>query len=77
MTIHTTTRRWLKDVLEKPVEGKAAVATHRALHSNPVHQKYKDDLLSVALSGEVDDLLQGADLWFHCHLHDSFDDQLG
>lgn len=51
--------------------------THHAPHPNSVHQKYKDDLLSAAFASDVSELLEGADLWIHGHVHDSFDYRVG
>ncbi len=77
LAIHTATRRWLKEELENPFDGKTVVVTHHAPHPDSVHQKYKDDLLSAAFASDVSELLQGADLWIHGHVHDSFDYQVG
>lgn len=77
LAIHTATRRWLKEELEKPFDGKTVVVTHHAPHRNSVHQKYKDDLLSAAFASDVSELLQGADLWIHGHVHESFEYRVG
>ncbi len=75
--IHTSTRRWLKEELDKPFPGKTVVVTHHAPHPHSIHPKYKDDLLSAAFASDVSELLQGADLWIHGHVHDSFDYRVG
>ena len=77
LAIHTATRRWLKEELEKPFEGKTVVVTHHGPHPHSVHQKYKDELLSAAFVSDLGELLDGADLWIHGHVHDSFDYQVG
>lgn len=77
LAIHAQSRQWLKEELSKPFDGKTVVVTHHGPHPNSVHQKYKDDLLSAAFVSDLGDLLQGADLWIHGHVHDSFDYQIG
>lgn len=77
LATHAQSRQWLKDELAKPFDGKTVVVTHHGPHPNSVHEKYKDDLLSSAFVSDLGDLLQGADLWIHGHVHDSFDYQIG
>ncbi len=77
LEIHALTYLWLKEELAKPFAGKTVVVTHHGPHPNSVHQKYKDDLLSAAFVSDLGELLEGADLWIHGHVHDGFDYQLG
>lgn len=77
LAIHTSTKRWLMEELEKPFDGKTVVVTHHGPHPQSVHQKYRDDLLSAAFVSDLGGLLNGADLWIHGHVHDSFDYQVG
>jgi predicted phosphodiesterase len=77
LAIHAQSRQWLKEELTKPFDGKTVVVTHHGPHPNSVHEKYKDDFLSAAFVSDLGDLLQGADLWIHGHVHDSFHYQIG
>lgn len=77
LEIHTSTCLWLKEELAKPFEGKTVVVTHHGPHPDSVHQKYKEDLLSAAFVSDLGELLEGADLWIHGHVHDGFDYQVG
>jgi len=77
LAIHAQSRQWLKVELSKPFDGKTVVVTHHGPDPNSVHEKFKDDLLSAAFVNDLGDLLQGADLWVHGHVHDSFDYQIG
>jgi predicted phosphodiesterase len=77
LEIHASTCLWLKEELAKPFDGKTVVVTHHGPHPNSVHKKYKDDLLSAAFVSDLGELLEGADLWIHGHVHDGFDYQVG
>jgi predicted phosphodiesterase len=77
LATHAQSRQWLKEELAKPFDGKTVIVTHHGPHPYSVHEKYKDDLLSAAFVSNLGDLLQGADLWIHGHVHDSFDYQVG
>lgn len=77
LAIHAQSRQWLTEELAKPFDGKTVVVTHHGPHPNSVHDNYKVDLLSAAFVSDLGDLLQGADLWIHGHVHNSFDYQIG
>jgi predicted phosphodiesterase len=77
---HELSRGWLERELAKPFDGKTIVLTHHAPHPLSVHPRYLSmDALATnaAFVSDLTPLLQQADLWFHGHVHDSFDYQVG
>lgn len=77
---HEVSRAWLERELGQPFDGKTVVLTHHGPHPLSVHPRYLSmDALATnaAFVSDLTPLLQQADLWFHGHVHDSFDYQVG
>ena len=53
------------------------VITHHAPHPLSIHPRYVRNPLNAGFVSDLTPLLQGADLWLHGHVHDSFDYQVG
>jgi predicted phosphodiesterase len=77
LDIHEVSRAWLKDELAKPFEGKTVVVTHHGPHPLSTHPRYVNEPLNAAFVSDLSELLEGADLWLHGHVHDSFSYQIG
>lgn len=77
LAIHEESRAWLKSELDKPFEGKTVVVTHHGPHPLSTHPRYANDPLNAAFVSDLSELLPGADLWIHGHVHDSFDYMVG
>lgn len=74
---HEKSRQWLATELAKPFAGKTVVVTHHGPHPLSTHPKYKGNLLTPAFISDLSELLPGADLWLHGHVHDGVDYQVG
>lgn len=70
---HLTQRRWLKDRLAEPFDGKTVVITHHAPSPLSLHPDYAEDITSAAFISDLSELLGVADLHIHGHTHNSFD----
>ena len=74
---HSIQKSWLKGKLSEPFSGATVVITHMAPSMKSVPEKFATDLVSAAYASNLDDMVMQADLWFHGHMHDSFDYQIG
>ena len=74
---HQIARAWLAAELASPFAGQTVVISHHGPHPRSVHPRYEGDLVTAAFVSDLTDLLPGADLWLHGHVHDSFDYQVG
>ena len=74
---HERAKSWLINEMAKPWAGKTVVVTHHGPHPLSVHPRFKDNEMNAAFVSDLSDLLPGADLWLHGHVHDSFDYQVG
>ncbi|NYH18779.1 metallophosphoesterase [Paraburkholderia bryophila] len=74
---HERSRAWLSEELGRAYDGKTVVVTHHGPHPLSVHPMYAGDITSAAFVGDLTELVQKADLWFHGHCHSSFDYQVG
>lgn len=70
---HRTSRRWLEEQLCASYEGRTVVITHHGPHPESIHPRYEGDPLNAAFVSDLSELLFGASLWVHGHVHDSFD----
>jgi predicted phosphodiesterase len=70
---HTASRTWLGDRLRQSGRHRRVVVTHHSPSRRSVQPEYKDDLLTAAFASDLDDLLAGAALWVHGHLHATSD----
>ena len=73
--LHTASRDWLAAMLSLPFAGKTVVVTHHSPSSRSVHPRYARNLLTPAFASNLEDLMDGdrAALWFHGHMHESYD----
>jgi Icc-related predicted phosphoesterase len=70
---HEQARAWLAAELSAPYDGVTVVVTHHAPHPGSVHPRYAGDPLNAAFASDLAELMPGAHLWLHGHVHDSFD----
>ena len=77
LEIHEESRAWLKTQLDEPFAGKTVVVTHHGPHPLSTHPRYINEPLNAAFVSDLSELLPGADLWIHGHVHDSFDYLVG
>ncbi|MBS0455368.1 MAG: metallophosphoesterase [Proteobacteria bacterium] len=76
--IHLEQRRWLKQRLESPFDGKTVVLTHHAPHRGSLAPWYAPDWVSAGFVSELhDEFFAVPVLWVHGHTHTSFDYQVG
>jgi predicted phosphodiesterase len=74
---HNAARAWLARELARGVPHPRVVVTHHAPSRTSVQPRYRDDLLTAAFASDMDDLVAGASLWVHGHLHAPADYLLG
>ena len=74
---HGFARAWLEAELAKPFKGRTVIVSHHGPHHLSVHPKYANNPLNSAFVSDLSDLMPGADLWLHGHVHDSFDYVVG
>ncbi|SEB19822.1 metallophosphoesterase [Variovorax sp. YR216] len=76
--IHHEQRRWLKQRLETPFDGKTVVLTHHAPHRGSLAPWYASDWVSAGFISELpDEFFAVPVLWVHGHTHTSFDYRVG
>jgi predicted phosphodiesterase len=76
--IHHEQRRWLKERLDAPFNGKTVVVTHHAPHRGSLAPWYASDWISAGFVSELpDDFFAVPELWVHGHSHTSFDYEVG
>jgi predicted phosphodiesterase len=68
---HVAARKWLREELVTPFEGKTVVVTHHGCHRDSVAPRWRSSLVSAGFSSDLTGLLNHADLWVHGHTHDS------
>lgn len=73
LTEHLESRAWLESELAKPYDGRTVVVSHHGPHPGSIHPRYATDPLNAAFASDLSPLLDGASLWLHGHVHDSFD----
>jgi hypothetical protein len=66
---HLASRAWLAERLARKGPHPKVVITHHAPSRRSVQPQYQDDLLTAAFASDLDDLVGGAVLWVHGHLH--------
>ncbi len=77
LEMHLHSRSWLEHRLATPFGGTTVVISHHGVHQLSVHARYVGDLTNAAFVSDLSDLLPGASLWMHGHVHDSFDYVVG
>ena len=77
LEFHRHSRAWLERKLGEPFDGKTVVVSHHAPHPASVHPRFAGDTLNPCFVSDLTDLLRGADLWIHGHVHNSFDYKVG
>lgn len=74
-------RHALTGVLNSDENSKKCMVSHHAPHGNSVHPKYENHILTGFFASKIADVSDTSyatwtrhiDLWFHGHMHDSFD----
>lgn len=76
---HMESRAFLEEEFAKGFDGKTVVVTHHAPSAKSVHGRYANDRYNAAYVSNMEDMVEksGASLWFHGHVHHSFDYMLG
>lgn len=77
LALHEESRAWLEQELAKPFDGKTVVVTHHGCHPLSIHPRYSGQPLNGAFVSDLTDVMPGADLWLHGHVHDGFDYRVG
>jgi hypothetical protein len=79
LDLHMQSRAWLIEEMAKPFDGKTVVITHHGAHPQSTHPRYvnSESEINAAFVSDMSDLLPGADLWVHGHVHDGFDYTIG
>jgi predicted phosphodiesterase len=70
---HKSSRRWLKERLAAPFDGKTVVVTHHGCSAMSIAERFEGNALNGAFMSNLDDLVAQADLWIHGHIHDTMD----
>lgn len=77
LELHTKTRQFLDESLQKPFSGKTVVVTHHAPSVKSVHARclHAPEHLNAAYASDLERLVGGGlpALWMHGHTHDSLD----
>lgn len=75
---HQQSLAWLRQDLPKGDLARTVVVVHHAPRAESVASRFADDSLTPAFASRLpDDLLLGARLWVHGHMHDSCDYLVG
>ena len=69
---HLHSRAWLKKQLAQPFDGKTVVVSHHGPHPLSVHPRFASSPINAAFVSDLSDVMPGADVWIHGHVHDSF-----
>lgn len=77
--IHNRSRDFIIQELEKEFDGPTVVVTHMAPHWDSVHEQFHGSMINGAFYTDLEDLIlkYEPELWFHGHMHTSFDYQVG
>lgn len=70
-------KSWLKQELAKPFGGKTVVVTHHAPSLKSLHPQYATNPWNPCFMTDMEDLMDGVDLWIHGHTHNCFDYLIG
>jgi predicted phosphodiesterase len=73
---HRRSRSWLAEQLGRESQRAKVVITHHAPSRRSVAPRYRDDLLTAAFASDLDELVGGATLWVHGHMHAPADYEL-
>jgi Icc-related predicted phosphoesterase len=73
VALHRDATAFLQARLEAPFSGKTVVVTHHAPHPGSVHPRWGGSLVNAAFVSDLTRLMGKSVLWFHGHVHDSFD----
>jgi Icc-related predicted phosphoesterase len=79
LLMHTASKAFLVETLATPFAGPTVVVTHHAPQWLSVHPQYRSDLLTAAFASDLSALILEfqPNLWFHGHVHSSFDYAIG
>lgn len=77
--IHRNSLSWLKGSLNGSVSDTNVVVTHHAPSIQSVPEEYKNDIVSSAYASSLEGFIAETqpDFWFHGHLHNNSDYQIG
>jgi hypothetical protein len=75
---HQASLAWLREELPKGNPACTVVVIHHCPRAESIPERYASDKLTPAFASKLpDDLLAGARLWVHGHIHDSCDYRVG
>ena len=74
--IHSKSREWLQQTLEKPFSGKTVVITHHGPSPACQHPDFPVDEVSANFWSNLEPLVEKSDLWVFGHTHTSLDTQI-
>ena len=69
----TRHRAWLAAALGETFPGQTVVITHFAPHPRSIAPAFRNHRANPAFVLDLEELMNGADLWIHGHTHSSFD----
>ena len=76
---HHKSLNFLEGEFEQEFHGRTVVVTHHGVSGKSIHGKYANDKYNAAYVSNLEDLVEksNASLWFHGHVHHSFDYMIG
>ena len=77
LSLHAQSRSWLSGEIAKSFAGKTVVVSHHGPHPRSIATRFAGNPLNPGFISDLSELMQGADLWLHGHVHDGFDYAVG
>ncbi len=77
--IHRRSVAYIESVLAEPFDGETVVVTHHGPARGSIGDRYKTDSLTAAYISNLETLIERYQpaLWYHGHVHESFDYSIG
>ena len=77
--MHKESVRYIESVLATPFDGDTVVLTHHSPSPRSIAERFSDDGLNGAWHSDLEWLIEKYQpaAWFHGHVHDSFDYEIG
>lgn len=75
--LHRISRLFIEEKLSVATGGSRVVITHHAPSMKSIPTRRRNELLSAAYASNLDELVSGANLWIHGHVHHSLDYENG
>jgi Icc-related predicted phosphoesterase len=77
--IHRRSVEYIESVLATPYDGETVVVTHHGPARGSIGERYKNDTLTAAYISDLEPLIERYQpaLWYHGHVHESFDYAIG